>query len=162
EKRIPHRVSSGIDAYTSLAASADGGRLVATRATTRTTLWSLSNSETTFDSSAARRISLSTGGGFFPRLGPGYLVYVSSGGGSDSIWKHQGDATAELWTAPAAKILGGPAIDPDGRRIAFSARQGGQTSLYVMNSDGTDTRAVAKSLDWQRDPAWTPDGRSIT
>src|SRR5439155_9579759 len=34
ERRIPHRVSSGVDTYTSLAASADGGRLVATRTTT--------------------------------------------------------------------------------------------------------------------------------
>ena len=41
ERRIPHRVSAGIDTYTSLAASADGERLVATRSTTRTTLWRL-------------------------------------------------------------------------------------------------------------------------
>ena len=31
ERRIPHRLTSGVDRYTSLAASADGRRLVATR-----------------------------------------------------------------------------------------------------------------------------------
>ncbi len=41
EHRIPHRLTSGLDRYTSLAASADGRRLVATLATPRRTLWRL-------------------------------------------------------------------------------------------------------------------------
>jgi Tol biopolymer transport system component len=162
ETRIPHRVSSGIDTYTSLAASADGGRLVATVAATTTTLWRLSNTGATLDASAGNRIPLSAGSGFSPRLGPGYLLYVSSKGASDSIWKQQGDTATELWTAPEARILGGPAINSDGHRIAFSARQSGRAVLYVMNSDGTDAKAVATSLEWQGAPAWAPDGRSIT
>jgi Tol biopolymer transport system component len=162
ERRIPHRVSSGIDTYTSLAASADGDRLVATRSTTRTTFWRLSNTGATFDTSAGSQISLSTDSGFSPRLGPGYMLYGSSQGESDAIWKQQGDTATELWTAPEARILGGPAIDPEGHRIAFSTRQGGQALLYVMNADGTGATIVARSLEWQGDPAWAPDGRSIT
>ena len=41
ERRIPHRLTSGLDRYTSLAASADGRRLVATRASPKRTLWRL-------------------------------------------------------------------------------------------------------------------------
>src|SRR6202453_4631417 len=41
ERRIPHRLASGPDRYTSLAASADGRRLLATLATPRRTLWRL-------------------------------------------------------------------------------------------------------------------------
>src|SRR5580698_3431423 len=41
ERRIPHRLSSGLDRYTSLAASSDGHRLVATLASPRRTLWRL-------------------------------------------------------------------------------------------------------------------------
>ncbi len=41
ERRIPHRLTSGLDRYTSLAASADGRRLVATLATPKRTLWRL-------------------------------------------------------------------------------------------------------------------------
>jgi Tol biopolymer transport system component len=162
ERRVPHRLSSGIDRYTSLAASADGGRLVATLATTKRTLWRLPSTGAMFEASAGSRIPLTTAGGFSPRLGPGYLLYVSSTGASDSIWKLQGDTATELWKAPGARILVGPSIDPDGRRIAFSTRQSGQALLYVMNPDGTEARVVARSLEWQGAPAWAPDGRSIT
>jgi len=162
EKRRARRVSSGVDTFASLAASADGRRLVATLATTKTTLWRLPGSGGTFDPSAARRIPLTTGRGSSPRLGPGYLLYVSTQGSSDSLWKEQGDAATQLWTAPDAKILGGPAIDGDGRRIAFTVRRSGQALLYAINSDGTGTRVVARSLEWEGAPAWTPDGRSIT
>ena len=61
-----------------------------------------------------------------------------------------------------ARIFGGPAISPDGRSIAFSVRQHGQTLLYVMQADGTNARVVADSLDLQGAPAWAPDGQSIT
>ena len=54
------------------------------------------------------------------------------------------------------------AIARDGRRIAFSTRQHAQTLLYIANADGTDTRIVAKRLDLQGAPVWTPDGQSLT
>src|ERR1700691_782623 len=41
ERRIPHRLTPGLDRYTSLAASADGRRLVLTLASPRRTLWRL-------------------------------------------------------------------------------------------------------------------------
>ena len=41
ERRIPHRLTSGLDRYTSLAASADGRRLVVTLASPKRTLWRL-------------------------------------------------------------------------------------------------------------------------
>jgi Tol biopolymer transport system component len=64
--------------------------------------------------------------------------------------------------AGEARVFGGPAISPDGRYIAFSIRQHGQTLLYAMQADGTNARVVADSLDLQGDPAWSPDGQSIT
>ncbi|HTM24631.1 MAG TPA: hypothetical protein VL225_05505 [Vicinamibacterales bacterium] len=160
EKRIPHRLSPGIETYTSLAASADGGRLVATLATTKTTLWRLSDIATT-SGAASTRIALSTDSAFSPRLGPGYLLYVSSQGANDRIWKQQGETATELWAAQEARILGALAIDPEGRRVAFAIRQRGQALLCAMNADGTQARVVARSLEWQGTPAWTPDGRSI-
>ena len=39
ERPVPHRESSGIDRYTSLAASGDGRHLVATLASPKGTLW---------------------------------------------------------------------------------------------------------------------------
>ena len=43
ENRISHRLTSGPDRYTSLAASADGRRLVVTRASPKRTLWRLAH-----------------------------------------------------------------------------------------------------------------------
>jgi Tol biopolymer transport system component len=162
EHRIPHRLTSGGDWYTSLAASADGRRLVATHARPRKTLWRLRLDDSPTGVPSPARISLTTGTGFSPRLGPNYLVYVSAIGTGESIWKLAGETSTELWTGQGAQVVGGPAISPDGRHIAFSVRQHGQTLLYVMQADGTNVRIAAGSLDLQGDPAWAPDGQSIT
>jgi dipeptidyl aminopeptidase/acylaminoacyl peptidase len=111
----------------------------------------------------ARPIRLTTGNGSSPRIGDGFLLYVSSKGMSDSIWSLQGDRTAELWSVPETRVTGGPALARDGRRIAFSTRRrDGRTELWVVNRDGTDARTVVTSLELQGAPAWTPDGQAIT
>jgi Tol biopolymer transport system component/DNA-binding winged helix-turn-helix (wHTH) protein len=162
ERRVPHRLTSGLDRYTSLAASADGRRLVVTLSSQKRTLWRLRIADSPTEVSAPARISLPTGTGLAPRLGPNYLLYLSSAGTSESIWKLANGAGTELWSSQGAQVLGGPAISSDGRYVAFSARQQGQALLYVMQSDGTNARTVADSLDLQGDPAWAPDGQSIT
>jgi Tol biopolymer transport system component len=161
ERRVPHRLTSGLDRYTSLAASADGRRLVATLASPKTTLWRLGITDLPAKISAAR-ISLTTSTGFSPRFGPDYLLYVSATGGSESIWKLANGNGTELWSGQGAQVFGGPAISPDGRFIAFSVRQRGQTLLYMMQADGTHARILAASLDLQGAPGWAPDGQSIT
>jgi Tol biopolymer transport system component len=161
ERRIPHRLTTGLERYTSLAASADGRRLVVTLASPKGTLWRLRLSGSPAEAAAAR-ISLTTSTGFSPRLGPDYLLYVSATGTSESIWKLANGTGTELWSGQGAQVFGGPAISPDGRSVAFSVRQSGQTLLYVMQADGTNARIVTDSLDLQGAPAWAPDGQSIT
>jgi Tol biopolymer transport system component len=166
ERRSPHRLTSGPDRYTSLAASSDGRRLVVTLASPRRTLWRLPISVSTDHVptllSAPAQISLTTSSGFSPRLGPNYLLYVSATGTGDSIWKLANGAATELWSGQGAQVFGGPSIAPDGRSIAFSIRQHGQTLLYVMQADGTNARVAADSLDLRDSPAWATDGQSIT
>ena len=162
ERRMSQRVSSGIDRYTSLAASADGRRLVATLARPKSTLWRVPITGTRAEMTQGRRIPLTTTSGSSPRLGTDFLLYVSSKGASDSVWRLQGDTASEVWSAPDARIIGGPAIARDGRRIAFAVRQNGQTLLYAANADGTDARVVTRSLELSGAPAWAPDGQSIT
>ncbi len=161
ERRVAHRLTSGPDRYTSLAATADGRRLVATLASPKRTLWRLQIAGSSTEASAAAPIPLTTSTGFSPRLGPNYLLYVSATGTSESIWKLANGNAAELWSAQEARVFGGPAISPDGRNVAFSVRQHGQTLLYVMQADGTNPRIVSAALDLQGAPAWAPDGQSI-
>ena len=159
--RIPHRLTTGFDRYTSLAASADGRRLVVSLANPKRSLWRLRVTDSTV-ATAASPISLTTNTGYSPRLGPDYLLYVSVTGTGESIWKLANQTAAELWTGEGAQVFGGPAISADGRQVAFSVRRHGQTLLYVMLSDGTNARIVADSLDLQGSPAWAPDRQSIT
>jgi len=162
ERRVPRRASSGIDRFTSLSASADGRRVVATLANPKRSLWRVPLTDAHVDMSAARRVPLTTGNGTSPRFGANYVLYISSKGTGDSIWKLQDGVSSELWGTPNARIVGGPAIAKDGRRIAFSVRQDEETLLYAVNADGTDARIVTRSLALEGAPAWTPDGRAIT
>ena len=162
EHRIPHRLTSGLDRYTSLAASADGRRLVATVANPKRTLWRLRVDDSPAKVSAPAPIALTTSTGFSPRLGTDYLLYVSETGTDGSIWKLANGISTELWRGEGARVVGGPAISPDGRNLAFSVAQRGKTLLYVTQIDGTNARIVSDSLDLQGAPAWTPDGQSIT
>jgi Tol biopolymer transport system component/DNA-binding winged helix-turn-helix (wHTH) protein len=161
KERVPHRISSGLERYTSLAASADGKRLVATVANPKTSLWSVSIPGDRSVQTTAVRISSDSVTDRSPRLGPNYLLYVSSRGGRQGIWKLANGTNTELWGDALRPVLGAPAIAADGRRIAFTASDGARTLLYVMESDGTEARVVADSLLLRGDPAWAPDGQSI-
>jgi serine/threonine protein kinase/Tol biopolymer transport system component len=161
DRRVPHRIGTQLDRYTSLAASADGRRLVATLASSKETLWGVPLGDVPADGSRALRVPLETGHASSPRLGPDYLLYVSTVGTSESIWKLAGGRTERLWGAGAAHILGAPAIAPGGGRIAFSVERQGRTELLVMRANGTETRVVSDALRLQGGPAWAPDGQSL-
>ncbi len=161
-RRIPHRLTSGVEQYTSLAASADGRRVIATVSEPERTLWRVAIGELSAGESPPLRVTLGTGAGFLPRFGPDYLIYVAAAGTGESIWKISGTAAMQLWAGSDARIIGGPAISADGRLVAFSVRQRGQTLLYTMASDGSRLRIVSDSLQLRGAPAWEPDGKSIT
>ncbi|MGZ6034940.1 MAG: protein kinase domain-containing protein [Myxococcaceae bacterium] len=160
-QRVPHRLSSGVERWTSLAGSGDGRRLVATSTQIRPSLWRVPLSPRPAEASDAHRIPLPTAQGRAPVLAANYLLYVSSDGATERIWKLVDGTATDLWTAPVARIIGGPAIAPGGDRIAFSIADAGKTRLVVMNADGTSVRTVADSLDLRGAPAWSPDGQSI-
>jgi Tol biopolymer transport system component len=161
ERRIPHRLTSSLDRYTSLAASADGRRLLLSVGSPKTTLWRLQINDSLAEASAAAPIPLTTSTGFSPRLGPNYLLYLSRSGTGENIWKLANGTSTQLWSGQGARVTGGPTSSPDGHNVTFSVSQHGQTLLYAMHSDGTNARIVADSLKLNGAPAWAPDGRSI-
>lgn len=87
--------------------------------------------------------------------------------GGAGIWLIDIDGTdlTRLVAAPA----GAPDWSPDGARIAFHvfgpfwnpAADGGR--IDVVNVDGSNRRTLMQSPvgTWLRDPAWSPDGRSL-
>jgi Tol biopolymer transport system component len=161
ERRLPHRISSGLESYTSLAASADSARLVATIANARTSVWRMSLTEDRAAATGAGGPSLVSANALTPRLGADYLLYVSWRGQRQGIWAQTHGTTREIWSSAHSRIIGGPAIAPDGRRIAFSVDDSGTTLLYMMDNDGSHVRVLADSLGLQGNPAWAPDGQSV-
>jgi Tol biopolymer transport system component len=162
ERRTSRRVSFGVEQYSSLAASADGRRLVATIENARTSLWRVPITDGIVGESAASRIDVRTIGGSAPRTGPDYLLYVSPKGTGYALWKFARGAASELWSAPQARPLGGAAISPDGKQVAIVDENREGRRLRVMGTDGSAPRVLAESLEPGGAPSWSPDGTSLT
>jgi len=165
ERRIPHRVSFGVDQYLSVSAAAgpDGRatRLVATVANPIGELWTVPISSQVADESALSRFQVPLTRAGAPRFGPHYVVFLSSKGGAESLWKSQAGEAVELWRGNDGGVVASPAVSPDGLKICFSIRREGRNTLYVMNADGTNALPLAPSLDVRGAASWSPDGRFI-
>ena len=165
ERRVPHRVTFGVDQYMSVSAAVgpDGRatRLVASVADPIGELWTLPISGRMVDESEVRRFPLPVTRAAGPRFGPQYVVFLSSKGGTQSLWKSQGDDAVELWRSSEGGVMAPAAVSPDGQLICFSVRQQGRNGLYVMNADGTNVRRLTASLDVRDAPSWSPDGKFI-
>jgi serine/threonine protein kinase/Tol biopolymer transport system component len=70
--------------------------------------------------------------------------------------------TRFTWSLPAGEGLdSAPVVSPDGRRIAFTALNGGAaTQLFVRSLDSLEAAAIAGTED-ARQPFWSPDSSSI-
>jgi serine/threonine protein kinase/Tol biopolymer transport system component len=161
ERRIVHTVSSGLEEFVSVAASADGRRLVATVANPVQNFWTAPISNRVVDDSGVARFRIAAVRSANPRFGPDYLVYLSSRGGADGVWKLKDGAETELWKGSEGAVVVAPAVSPDGSRICFVARIGGRSYLYLMAADGTDAHRLAEPLDVVDAPSWSPDGKWI-
>jgi serine/threonine protein kinase/Tol biopolymer transport system component len=163
ERRIPHRVSSGItEQYLSVAVSeAEPRRLVTTIAIPTASLWTVPIKDGVQADAAATRVPVRNTRALGPRfapVAPGYLAFLSSKGGANGLWKLEGGAVLELWRGDEGGVVAPPAISPDGRLICFSYRKQGRAGLYVMNADGTNVRTLVDSFDVRGAASWSPDG----
>jgi Tol biopolymer transport system component len=161
ERRVPHRVSSGLETYTSLAASADGRRLIATISNPHTSLWHLRISVDHVVPAPGEVPTILVGDGVKPRMSGEATFYIASRSGRQGLWRlTRGDAR-ELWSSPHGRIIGGPALAPDGQRVALTVFDEGRTLLYVVDNSSGRARVVTDALTLRGEPAWTPDGLAL-
>ena len=161
ERRIPHVVTAGVEEFLSVAASSDGRRLVATVANPIQNFWTAPISDRVIDDSGVTRFQVPAFRSANPRFGPDYLLYLSSRGGVDGIWKLKDGTDTELWRGSQGAVTVAPAVSPDGSQICFAARIGDRSYLYVVAADGTGAHRLAEPLDVRDAPSWSPDGKWI-
>jgi Tol biopolymer transport system component/predicted Ser/Thr protein kinase len=161
KRRVTRPINLGVRQYTSVAASADRTRLVVTESNPSSSLWTAPVSNGISDEAAVRRLELPTERAVRPRFGSDCLVYLSSTGGADGLWRFQPGAAAELWSGNQGGVIAAPAVSADGSRIAFCVRKQGRTRLYRIAANGANPVLLAPSLQVRGAPTWSPDGKWI-
>src|SRR5262245_18926193 len=142
EHRIPHRVNSGItERYLSVATSrTQPRRLVTTVATSSASLWTVPVSDHIETESAVQRFPVANARALGPRLPADSMLFLSSKGGADGLWKLEHGREAELWRGADVGVIAPASLSADGRQVAFVHRKQGRAGLYVMDASGANIR----------------------
>jgi tricorn protease len=90
-----------------------------------------------------------------PALAGDVLVFVAEG----DLWRVPvtGGAARRLTTHAGAEL--GPAVSPDGRTVAFTARYDGPREVYTMPIEGGRPTRRTFGLEWGAVAGFAPDGR---
>lgn len=161
ERKVTRRVSFGLEQYTSIAAGADGRRLVATVSNPTASLWSVPILDRLAEERDVKPFALPTVRALAPRFGGDSLFYLSSRGTGDGLWRYQDGKGVEIWRGADGRLLEPPAISLDGQRVAFVLRNNGKLRLHRLTADGADLQAVADTLEVQGTAGWSPDSKWI-
>ena len=161
EQKAARRVSFGVENYRSVAASADGRRLVATVANPSASLWSVPILDRLVEEGDAKPFSVPTVEATGPRFAGGSLFYLSSRGPGDGLWRYQDGQAHEIWRSSDGVVQEPAGISPDGRRVSIMLRRSGKVQLDILSADGTGIQSIADSINIQWVNCWSSDGKWI-
>lgn len=92
----------------------------------------------------------------------GQLLFSSDDGRGPQLFvtpiHEKGGGTPQLWSSGYG-FCTDPEFSPDGARVAFTARSGGETMVVVKAFPSGRARVVAKG--GARHPSWSPNGRYL-
>lgn len=168
DTKTTRRVTVGLEQYTSVSASRDGRRVVATVARPTASLWRVPLRDRAAEDDDAQPYPVSTERALAPRFGGTSLFYLSlsTRGTGDGLWRSQNGQEFEVTKGADSVLSEPPAVSPDGSRVAVIVRLKGKRNLAVMSADGTNSRTLAASIEiqgWAGQGAadWSPDGTRI-
>ena len=161
ERGSSQRVSFGLEKYTSISATPNGRRLVATVANPTANLWSIPILDRPAEEKDASSFPVPTVRALAPRFAGDALYYLSSAGSGDGLWRSQNGQALEIWKGAEVPLLEAPAAAPDGRRIAIVLRRERRLRLHLISADGAELQPFAEGIDARGAPGWSPDGQWI-
>jgi Tol biopolymer transport system component len=168
DKKVAQRVTVGLEQYTSVSASRDGSRVVATVANPTSSLWRIPLLDRLIDDREAQPYAVPTERALAPRFGGASLFYLSlsARGTGDTVWQVQNGQPFEVRKNADGTLSEPPVVSPDGSRVAVVVRQQGKRRLAIMSADGTDAHTLAPELEikgivGQGTADWSPDGAWI-
>ena len=155
------RVSVGLEQYTSVQASADGRKLVATISNPVAGLWTVPILDRVAEEHDVKPFTVPTERALAPRFSGSSLFYLSSLGTGDGLWRLRDGQATEIWKGADGALMETPAVSPDGGRVAIVLRRNGKRQLHVLSSDGAELQPIAEGIDVQGTSSWSPDARWI-
>ncbi len=161
KRKDSRRASVGLEQYTSVQASADGRKLVATISNPVAALWTVPILDGVAEEHDVKPFAVPNVRALAPRFGGSSLFYLSSLGTGDGLWRLRDGQVTEIWKGADGALLETPAVSPDGGRVAIVLRRNGKRQLHVLSSDGAELQPIAEGIDVQDSSSWSPDGRWI-
>src|SRR5271166_1894354 len=161
KRKDSRRVSVGLEQYTSVQASADGRKLVATISNPVAGLWTVPILDRVAEEHDVKPFTVPNVRALAPRFGGSSLFYLSSLGAGDGLWRLRDGQAAEIWKGADGALMETPAVSPDGGRVAIVLRRNGKRQLHVLSSDGAELQPIAEGIVAQGSSCWSPDGRWI-
>jgi Tol biopolymer transport system component len=161
KRKASRRASVGLEKYTSVQASADGRKLVATISNPVAGLWTVPILDRLAEEADVRPFTVPNVRALAPRFGGSSLFYLSSLGAGDGLWRLRDGQATEVWKGADGALLETPAVSPDGGRVAIVLRRSGKRQLHVLSSDGAELQPMAEGIVAQGSSCWSPDGRWI-
>ncbi len=162
ESKTTYRVSSGLDQYTSVAASRDGRHIVATVVNPAASLWSVPILERPAEDRDVQPYRLPTARALAPRFGGPSLFYLSARGTADGLWRYENGQAIELRKGADGPLFDAPAASRDGSRVAVVLpTKEKRRRMAIMSADGTGLRGLAESIDIEGTADWSPDSAWI-
>jgi Tol biopolymer transport system component len=161
KRKESRRASVGLEQYTSVQASADGRKLVATISNPVAGLWTVPILDRVADEHDVKPFTVPNERALAPRFGGSSLFYLSSLGTGDGLWRLRDGQATEIWKGADGALMETPAVSPDGGRVAIVLRRNGKRQLHVLSSDGAELQPIAEGIVAQGSSCWSPDGRWI-
>jgi serine/threonine protein kinase/Tol biopolymer transport system component len=161
KRKESRRVSVGLEQYTSVQASADGQKLVATISNPVAGLWTVPILDRVAEEHDVKPFTVPTERALAPRFGGSSLFYLSSLGTGDGLWRLRDGQVTEIWKGADGALRETPAVSADGGRVAIVLRRNGKRQLHVLSSDGAELQPIAEGIVPQGSSCWSPDGRWI-